>query len=43
MRTAYVIAQLHDYGDRYDEGGYAEEFDLIADDFEDLVAQLDLN
>ena len=40
MKTAYVVAQLEDYGDRYDEGSYAEEFDLVADNFEDLARQL---
>ncbi len=40
MRTAYVVARLEDYGDCYDEDGYAEEFDLVADDFTDLANQL---
>lgn len=41
MKTAYLSAQLHDYGERYDEGSYAEEFDLVAGDFADLASQLD--
>ncbi len=41
MKTAYVVAQLEDYGERYDEDSYAEEFDLVAKDFGDLARQLD--
>ncbi len=41
MKTAYVVAQLEDYGERYDEDSYAEEFDLVADDFEDFARQLE--
>lgn len=40
MKTAYVPAQLEDDGDRYDEDGYRGEFDLVADNFEDLARQL---
>ena len=40
MRTAYVVAQLHDYGDDYVDTGFAREFDIVADDFADLARQL---
>lgn len=40
MRTAYVVARLEDYGDRYDESGYDEEFDLVAEDFTELADKL---
>lgn len=40
MRTAYVVAQLHDYGDDYIDTGFADEFDVVAEDFADLALQL---
>ncbi len=41
MRTAYVVARLEDDGERYDDDSYTEEFDLVADNFEELVRQLE--
>ena len=40
MKTAYVVAKLHDYGDDYVDKGYSEEFDLVANDFTDLADKL---
>lgn len=40
MRTAYVVARLHDYGDDYVDTGFADEFDIVAADFTDLAHQL---
>lgn len=37
MKTAYVVARLHDYGDAYEDTGFADEFDLVADDFAGLA------
>ena len=40
MKTAYVVARLEDYGDDYEDRGFAQEFDLVAEDFTDLAAQM---
>ena len=40
MKTAYVVARLHDYGDDYEDTGFASEFDVVADDFNDLADRL---
>ena len=40
MKTAYVAARLHDYGDDYDDKGFAGEFDLVANDFTELAKQI---
>ena len=37
MKTAYVVARLRDYGDDYEDTGFAEEFDIVARDFTDLA------
>ncbi len=37
MKTAYIVAQLHDYGDDYEDTGFAAEFDLVAEDFTHLA------
>jgi len=37
MKTAYVVARLHDYGDDYEDTGFAQEFDIVADDFAHLA------
>ena len=37
MRTAYVVARLHDYGDDYEDRGFASEFDFVAEDFTHLA------
>ncbi|MEM7221405.1 MAG: HAD family hydrolase [Pseudomonadota bacterium] len=37
MRTAYIVARLHDYGDDYEDTGFAHEFDVVADDFAQLA------
>ena len=37
MKTAYIVARLHDYGDDYQDTGFAEEFDLVADNFAHLA------
>lgn len=40
MRTAYVTARLHDFGDDYEDTGFAAEFDLVAADFGGLAVLL---
>jgi len=40
MKTAYVVARLHDFGDDYRDTGFAQEFDVVADDFADLAARM---
>lgn len=40
MKTAYVIARLHDYGDDYEDTGFSSEFDVVADNFDDLADRL---
>ena len=40
MKTAYVVAQLEDYGDDYRDTGFSKEFDVVADNFEDLANKL---
>lgn len=40
MRTAYLQARLEDKGECYDEGGYQDEFDLVAKDWNDLAQKL---
>lgn len=40
MKTAYVVAQLHDYGDDYVDTGFTDEFTVVAEDFADLARQL---
>lgn len=40
MKTAYVIARLFDYGDDYEDRGFAEEFDYVAEDFTHLAELL---
>ncbi len=37
MRTAYVVARLHDYGDEYTDTGFADQFDVVADNFTHLA------
>ncbi len=37
MKTAYVVARLYDYGDSYEDTGFAQEFDLVADNFTHLA------
>ena len=37
MRTAYTVARLHDYGDDYEDTGFADEFDVVAADFTELA------
>lgn len=37
MKTAYVVARLHDYGDAYEDTGFADEFDLVAENFTHLA------
>ena len=37
MRTAYTVARLHDYGDDYEDTGFARECDVVAQDFEQLA------
>ena len=32
-KTAYVVARLHDHGEDYEDKGFAEEFDYVADNF----------
>ena len=39
-RTAYVAPQLGDPGEDYTDTGFAREFDVVAEDFIDLAAQL---
>ena len=39
-RSAYVIARLEDPGDDYTDTGFATEFDVVAQDFAELAAQL---
>ena len=39
-RSAYVLPRLEDPGDDYTDTGFAKEFDVVAQDFEDLVKQL---
>jgi 2-haloacid dehalogenase len=39
-RSAYVLPRLEDPGDDYTDTGFAEEFDVVARDFADLVEQL---
>jgi hypothetical protein len=38
--SAYVLPRLEDPGEDYTDTGFAEEFDLVAQDFADLVVQL---
>ena len=40
MKAAYVVARLLDYGDNYEDTGFAQEFDFVASDFTDLANQL---
>ena len=40
MRTIYLVARLEEDGERYDEEGYDEEFDLVVQDWQDLAQQL---
>ena len=40
MKTAYVVARLEDYGDDYHDTGFSDEFDLVADNFEDLASKM---
>lgn len=40
MKTAYVVARLHDFGDDYRDTGFAQEFDVVAEDFADLAARI---
>jgi 2-haloacid dehalogenase len=37
MKTAYVVARLQDFGDDYEDRGFSNEFDLVADDFDHLA------
>ena len=37
MKTAYVVARLHDYGDDYKDTGFTNEFDLVAENFAHLA------
>ena len=39
-RSAYVVPRLEDPGDDYTDTGFAEEFDIVASDFQDLARQL---
>lgn len=39
-RSAYVIPRLEDPGDDYTDTGFATEFDVVAQDFNDLARQL---
>jgi 2-haloacid dehalogenase len=39
-RSAYVLPRLEDPGDDYTDTGFAEEFDIVAQDFADLARQL---
>lgn len=39
-RSAYVLPRLQDPGEDYADTGFAEEFDIVADDFADLARQL---
>ncbi len=37
MKTAYIVARLHDFGDDYEDRGFAAEFDLVAENFTHLA------
>lgn len=39
-RSAYVVPRLEDPGDDYTDSGFADEFDVVAEDFADLVRKL---
>jgi 2-haloacid dehalogenase len=39
-RSAYVLPRLEDPGDDYTDTGFAKEFDIVAQDFANLVKQL---
>ncbi len=39
-RSAYVMPRLEDPGDDYTDTGFAKEFDVVAQDFADLVRRL---
>lgn len=39
-RSAYVLPRLEDPGDDYTDNGFAKEFDVVAQDFSDLVRKL---
>jgi len=39
-RSAYVLPRLEDPGDDYTDTGFAKEFEVMAQDFADLVRQL---
>lgn len=39
-RSAYVLPRLEDPGDDYTDTGFANEFDVVAQDFAELVRQL---
>jgi len=41
MKTAYIVARLHDYGDDYSDTGFANEFDLVAENFSHLADLMD--
>jgi 2-haloacid dehalogenase len=39
-RSAYVVPRLEDPGDDYEDNGFATEFDVVANDFGELVQRL---
>jgi 2-haloacid dehalogenase len=39
-RSAYIVPRLEDPGDDYEDNGFAKEFDVVANDFDDLVQRL---
>ncbi len=40
MRTAFLKPRLEDWGDDYTDTGFANEFDIVAEDFADLAGIL---
>jgi 2-haloacid dehalogenase len=39
-RSAYVVPRLEDPGDDYEDNGFAKEFDVVANNFDELVQRL---
>lgn len=40
MKTAHVVARLHDYGDEHEDRGFSTEFHVVADNFTDLAGRM---